>query len=72
MYMIHDEDEWETVVTSGGQSPYTGWLNIGQRRRAPEEVKRIKADRLRKEEDEILRRADEIRTRRGLVSGAAR
>ena len=41
-----------------------GWASSSRRRRPPEEVARIKAERLRKEEDEILARADAIRTRR--------
>lgn len=69
-WILHDPDEWETVVDSKtyGQYPGTdvpfGSLSVSRRRRAPEEVARIKAERQRKEEDEILRRADEIRARR--------
>ncbi len=66
-----DPDEWETVAVGGTYGPHpcdprlsAGWGGTERRRRPPEEVARIKAERQRKEEDEILRRADEIRTRR--------
>lgn len=72
-WLYHDEDEWEPTST---HRPCTGCIDgkcsgrcnasgsIGCRRRDPAEVARIKADRLRREEDEILRRADAIRSRR--------
>jgi hypothetical protein len=77
-YIFVDEDEWETVTESrpcrscGGDlwkcdGRCSGAFSVGQRRRAPEEVARIKAERRRKEEDEILARADAIRVARGLV-----
>jgi hypothetical protein len=77
MHILYDEDEWETVSTS---RPCTtcqgdrrkchgvgcnGMASIGSRRRAPEEVAKIKAERRRKEEDEILAKAAAIRFRRG-------
>lgn len=57
-----DPDEWETVTTFGGSGP-TSWGSIGQKRRAPDEIARIKADKQRAEEADILRRADAIRAR---------
>ena len=74
-HIFHDPDEWETVTESRpcwcvGVRPCNGTCNgmvgVSERRREPEEVVRIKADRLRKEEDEILARADAIRERRAL------
>jgi hypothetical protein len=73
--MMPDPDEFETVVDSrpctscGGDltkcdGGCNGSMHIGQKRRPPEEVARIKADRRRQEEDEILAKADAIRARR--------
>ncbi len=68
--IAHDPDEWETVTESGtyGKYPGTaqnfGWGSVSQRRRTPEEVTRLKAERLRMKEDMILAEADAIRIRR--------
>ncbi len=67
----YDPDEYETVVESRACTccgrcvgRCNGMLSIGQRRRSREEVARIKAERRRKEEDEILAKADSIRATR--------
>jgi hypothetical protein len=76
MKIIHDEDEFETVITSrpctvcnGDRTKCDGGCNgmagFSQRRRSPAEVKKIKADRQRKRDDEILAQAAVIRARRG-------
>ena len=76
-YILYDEDEWETIVQHRPcgvcqddmrrcNGMCNGSSSIGQRRRAPGDVARIKAERLRKEEDEILRRADAIRAARAI------
>lgn len=74
---IHwDEDEWEAVIhrrpctACGGdmrkcRGGCNGSSGFGWKRREPGEVARIKADRLRAEEDEILARAAVIRAKRG-------
>lgn len=69
-----DPDEYETVVesrpcscvgtTRGCDGRCNGSFSMGMRRRAPEEVARVRAERIQREEDEILRQADEIRARR--------
>lgn len=61
MQHFYDPDEWESYVI---ESRDYQSVQVGTRRRAPEKVAKIKADRLAKEEEEILRRADEIRARR--------
>lgn len=75
MYAYFDEDEWETVVEHrqcascrgdmrkcrGGCNGMSGY---GLKRRSVVEVMRIKAERRRKEEDDVLARADAIRARR--------
>jgi hypothetical protein len=77
MYIVHDEDEWETVVhhrvctsCQGDMRKCTGACNgmsgYSLQRRKPEEVKRIKAERLRLKEDALLVLADAIRARRGM------
>ena len=63
MYIFHDPDEWETIHESGGKWP-TGWASWRTVPRPPEEVARIKAERLRKEEDDILARAERIKAAR--------
>lgn len=63
MYIYYDEDEWETVIESGDH-----YLSYKQVRRSPEEVAKIKAERRRKEEDEILVKAKAILASRGLKS----
>jgi hypothetical protein len=80
MRMLHDPDEYETVVESractrcnGDRNKCDGGCNgmfgIGQRRRSTEEVARIKAERRRADEDRILSEADAIRARRGSLDG---
>lgn len=77
MHYAMDTDEWEIVCESrpctacnGDRTKCDGRCNgmasWGMKRRDPAEVKRIKAERLRKEEDEILAQADRIRAQRGL------
>jgi hypothetical protein len=75
MYIFHDDDEWETVSSyractacNGDMSRCDGRCNgmssWGLKRRNPSEVKRIKAERQRKHEDDILAEAELIRARR--------
>lgn len=78
-YFLHDPDEWEPVSTStpctvcggniskcqGGRC--NGSFGMGMRRRDPAAVAKIKAERLRKQEDEILAKADAIRARRAEI-----
>lgn len=75
MHQFYDEDEWEPVFENrpctacGGDlrkcnGMCNGMSSYGHRRRDPKEVARIKADRLRKEEDEILARAERIKAAR--------
>lgn len=70
-----DEDEWELVVhhrsctNCGGdlrkcRGGCNGSFGCGWKRREVAEIAKIKADRQRKEEDEILAHADVIRARR--------
>lgn len=72
MRIHHDPDEWEYVFESrqctvcrGDTTKCNGGCNGmsggGLRRRDPADVLRIKAERRRKEEDEILAKAEEIR-----------
>jgi hypothetical protein len=74
-HFMFDDDMHETVTESrlcgtcqGDLSKCngvcTGMTSIGRRLRSPEEIAKILADRRLKEEDDILRRADEIRARR--------
>lgn len=74
-WIIWDEDEWETVCESRPCSSCGGDLrkcnghcngmgSMGQRRRAPEDVARIKAEKRRVHEAAILAEADAIRARR--------
>ena len=75
MRIVYDPDEWTSEVNSrpctmcGGDlkkcnGGCNGWTSIGQRRRPPEEIAKIKAERRRKEEDEILARAELIKFER--------
>jgi len=72
-WFYEDPDEWEPDIQSGSYGKYPGtnidhgWVSVGRKRRAPEEVARIKAHRKQIEDDEILRRADAIRLARSLV-----
>jgi hypothetical protein len=74
----HDADEFETVFESrpctscqGDPSKCNGRCNgmgaISTRRRPANEVIAIKAERLRKEEDEILLKAEAIKRARGIA-----
>lgn len=60
-----DLDEWETVTESGSYGHGMGWATCGRRRRAPDEVARIKAEKLAEHEEAVLAEADAIRARRG-------
>lgn len=64
MFIKYDPDEWETIVEHGPHG-----YSYTQRRRPAEEVYRIKADRMRKEEDEILMKAKIIIAARALRGG---
>jgi hypothetical protein len=78
MYTLYDPDEFETVTTSrrcttcdGDHRRCKGWgcngsFSIGSRRRSPEEVAKIRAEKQRQHEDAILAEAEAIRRRRGL------
>ena len=75
MLIYHDADEYETVIHShtcpfhrshpgkafAGCTCSAGWSQV---QRSPEAIAKIKADRLRKEEDEILARAERIKAAR--------
>lgn len=76
MRILYDPDEWETITESrtctscgGDRSKCDGGCNgmfsLGQRRRDPAEVAKIKAERQRKHEEAVLAEADAIRARRG-------
>lgn len=75
MLIYHDEDEWETVTSESRCGwhqahpgvPYpscTCSFSVGQKRRDPAEVRRIKAERLRQHEDSILEQAEHIKAAR--------
>lgn len=75
MYTIIDEDEFETIYDSRRCSSCDGNLrkcngacngsvSFGTRQRSKEDIAKIKADRIRKEEDEILAKAEAIRASR--------
>lgn len=77
MHIYHDEDEWEVViehrecsVCRGDMRKCDGRCNgmssYSLKRRDPKGVAKIKAERQRQREDEILAEADAIRRRRGL------
>ena len=68
-WILHDPDEWETVIESHsfGLDPFgnpLGSCGISQRRRSPEEVRLIKAEKQRRHDDAILAEAEAIRARR--------
>lgn len=82
MHIHFDEDEWEAVSEHrpcscggypGGDRCVPGMCNASSsytmRRRDPAEVKRIKAERERKREDEILAQAEAIKARRAINAG---
>lgn len=76
MFILSDPDYYETVTTSRrcphhqrhpADHNFAGCTcnqSIGHRLRSAEEVMRIKAEKQRKREDDILREADAIRARR--------
>lgn len=75
MFQRWDEDEWEAVhehrpcTSCGGdmrkcRGGCNGMSSFGWKRRDPAEVARIKAARLREEEDAILVRAAAIQSQR--------
>ena len=64
-WIIHDLDEWEAVFESGGEGK-AWWAQGGWRQRAPEEVAKIKAEKLRQHEESVLAEAAEIMARRSL------
>lgn len=66
-----DPDEYEAVVESRPCScrgkcdgRCNGMFGISQRRRSDAEIRKIKAERRRKEEDDILARAEQIKQSR--------
>lgn len=69
-WILDDSDEWETVHETNiiGTYPGTtvpfGSTGTSRRKRSPEEVARIRADRVRTEEDAILLKAAAIQARR--------
>ena len=75
MLIFHDEDQYETVHTHSTCAYHmahpgkmfagcTCSFGISSRPRDPDEVMRIKVERIRRQEDEILAQADAIRWRR--------
>lgn len=71
MHLLWDEDEWETVFdhrpcSCGGKCNgcCNGYAGISQRRRTPEAVAAIKAERLRNHEEAVLAEAEIIKMRR--------
>lgn len=69
MFIFHDPDEWESVYESKsyGRDPFghtLGSCSYSLRRRAPEEVAKIKAERQRKHEDAVLAEAEFIIAKR--------
>jgi hypothetical protein len=80
-WIMYDPDEWESVTRSTPclacqeihgrrqcTGRCTGSFSIGMQRRDPAEVRRIKADRQKRQEDEILRRAEALKARRRLFA----
>ncbi len=79
MYSFFDDDEYETVFTSrpctscdGNLKKCNGACNgsfsLGSRRRAPDEIRKIKNRKRVEHEENILREADAIRRRRTLLA----
>lgn len=75
MHILHDPDEWETVSTyqpctvCGGDltkcnGACNGSASFGLKRRDPTEVAKIKAEKQRRHEDEVLAEAAAIVARR--------
>lgn len=80
MKAIYDEDEFESVVqsrpctTCGGDmrkcdGGCNGYMIVSSRRRSPEKIAKIKAERERQREDAILAEAEAIRIRRQFADG---
>lgn len=78
MHIFHDPDEWTVKTESrpctacdGGKRPCNGACNgmasFSHVRRDPKEVAKIKADRQRQHEDDVLAEAAAIRHRRGIA-----
>ena len=76
-YILHDPDEWEGYSSSTPcghcqddrsrcNGMCTGSASWGLRRRAPEEVAKIKEAKRRKHEADVLAEADAIRAARRL------
>ena len=67
-HIVWDPDEWESVSTHTSYGTIAGVpqgaSSVGWRRRSPEEIAKIRADRQRAEDDAVLARADAIRARR--------
>ena len=72
-WMLHDPDEWETIssytpCSCGGLANCNGCCNgsagVGTRRRAPEDIARIKAEKRRQHEESVLAEAAQIMARR--------
>jgi hypothetical protein len=78
MYILYDEDEYETIITprlcttcQGDRRKChgvgcNGSFGVGSKRRDPAEVKIIKAKRQIEHEDKILAEAELIKIRRGI------
>lgn len=75
-HFYYDPDEWETVSESypcscGGIQNCDGMCDgvtlLSQRRRTPEQIAAIKAEKLRQYEETILREADAIRALRAIA-----
>jgi hypothetical protein len=78
MHFFFDPDEWESFTEStpcracGGDlskciGMCTGSCSTGLRRREPAEIARIKAERRRREEDDILAKAEAIKAQRAAL-----
>lgn len=73
MYYHHDPDEWEMVSEFHDYGPDPSGNRMGSaswslRRRAPEDVVRIKAERRAAHEAGVLAEADAIRARRATAA----
>ena len=81
-YFHYDPDEYKVVTESRPctscdgdwkrcNGACNGFASMVTVRRGPEEIARLKAERLYKEENEILARANSIRARRSTTEGIA-
>lgn len=68
MSILYDPDEWETVIETGFYGNGMGWGTCGQRRRPPEDVARIRAEKQKAHEEAVLAEADAIRARRAALT----